>query len=97
MTLSILVDMNLSPEWVQLLEKAGFPAVHWSNLGMADSEDRELMAWAIAHKHVVFTRFRFQLCPCADACRRAERDSAARPESVAGTCRRANSRGSAAV
>jgi predicted nuclease of predicted toxin-antitoxin system len=47
--------MNLSPEWVQLLEKAGWAAVHWSKVGVAGAEDRELMAWASAHEHVVFT------------------------------------------
>jgi predicted nuclease of predicted toxin-antitoxin system len=40
---------------VQFFEQAGWPAVHWSNVGAADAEDRELMAWASAHRHVVFT------------------------------------------
>lgn len=55
MSLSILVDMNLSAEWVPLLEQAGWPAVHWSSLGPPDAEDRVLMAWAAAHGHAVFT------------------------------------------
>lgn len=55
MSLSILIDMNLSTEWVQLLEKAGWTAIHWSSLGAVDAEDQELMAWARAHKHIVFT------------------------------------------
>jgi predicted nuclease of predicted toxin-antitoxin system len=38
MNVSILVDMNLSA-WVQLLDKAGWPAVHWSNVGAVDAED----------------------------------------------------------
>jgi predicted nuclease of predicted toxin-antitoxin system len=54
MSLSILIDMNLSAEWVQLLEQAGWSAVHWSSVGAINAEDRELMAWARAHKHVVF-------------------------------------------
>jgi predicted nuclease of predicted toxin-antitoxin system len=55
MSLSILVDMNLSTEWVPLLQKEGWAAVHWSKMGGADAEDQELIAWASAHKHVVFT------------------------------------------
>ncbi len=55
MSLSILVDMNLSPEWVQLLEQAGWSAVHWSSVGAVNAEDQDLMVWARAHKHVVFT------------------------------------------
>lgn len=30
MSLSIVIDMNLSLEWVPQLEKAGHSAVHWS-------------------------------------------------------------------
>jgi hypothetical protein len=26
----VLVDMNLSPSWIAILERHGFPAVHWS-------------------------------------------------------------------
>lgn len=55
MSLSNLVDMNLTPEWVQLLENAGWPAVHWSSVGAADAGDQELIAWASAQKHAVFT------------------------------------------
>ena len=55
MSLSILIDMNLSTEWVQLLDNTGWTAIHWSSVGAVDAEDLELMAWATAHKHVVFT------------------------------------------
>ena len=55
MSLPILVDMNLSPEWVPLLAQAGWPAVHWSSLGPADAEDQTLMNWALAHRHAIFT------------------------------------------
>jgi predicted nuclease of predicted toxin-antitoxin system len=55
MSLSILIDMNLSVEWVQLLEQAGWSAVHWSSAGAIDADDQEVMSWATAHKHIVFT------------------------------------------
>lgn len=53
--MKILVDMNLSPEWVLFLEQAGFACVHWSRVGDPRASDAELMAWARANGHVVFT------------------------------------------
>lgn len=50
-----LIDMNLSPNWVPFLQKAGFDATHWSTLGAADASDRTLMQWAAAHDRVVVT------------------------------------------
>ena len=51
----VLVDMNLSPEWVAVLKSAGWETIHWSTVGDPRAEDREIMAWAQAQKHVVFT------------------------------------------
>ena len=55
MSLRIVVDMNLSPEWTPLLEQAGWPAVHWSAVGDPRADDATIMAWALTHRHVVFT------------------------------------------
>jgi predicted nuclease of predicted toxin-antitoxin system len=55
MSLAIVVDMNLSQEWVTLLTTAGYSAVHWSSVGAVDAEDSEIMTWAAANKHTVFT------------------------------------------
>jgi predicted nuclease of predicted toxin-antitoxin system len=55
MSLSVVVDMNLSQEWVPLLQSAGWTAVHWSGVGPIDAEDSAIMAWAVANKHAVFT------------------------------------------
>jgi predicted nuclease of predicted toxin-antitoxin system len=51
----ILVDMNLSPSWVQALESQGIFATHWSSVGDGRALDAELMAWARENDHVVFT------------------------------------------
>jgi predicted nuclease of predicted toxin-antitoxin system len=51
----ILIDMNLSPAWVPFLTQAGFECVHWSSVGNPRAPDAELMCWARAHDHVVFT------------------------------------------
>jgi predicted nuclease of predicted toxin-antitoxin system len=31
--MKILIDMNLSPTWVSILEEAGYKATHWSFVG----------------------------------------------------------------
>jgi predicted nuclease of predicted toxin-antitoxin system len=55
MSLQLVVDMNLSPEWIPLLAQHGWPAVHWSTVGDPRAEDSTIMAWAVANGHVVFT------------------------------------------
>ena len=55
MSLRIVLDMNLSVEWMPLLEQAGWKAVHWSVVGDPRANDATIMAWASAHGHVVFT------------------------------------------
>jgi predicted nuclease of predicted toxin-antitoxin system len=51
----LLLDMNLSPRWAELLRQAGHDAVHWSTVGQATAEDQALMAWARTHGYVVVT------------------------------------------
>jgi predicted nuclease of predicted toxin-antitoxin system len=51
----ILVDMNLSPSWVQALENHGFTAIHWSSVGDDRAPDSDLMKWAHDNDYVVFT------------------------------------------
>lgn len=53
--MKILIDMNLSPEWVEVLETHGWGAVHWSTVGDPRAEDTVLMDWARANDHIVFT------------------------------------------
>ena len=55
MNLQILVDMNLSPDWVGHLQKHGWPTVHWSAIGDPRASDQTIMQWALAHQHIVFT------------------------------------------
>ena len=54
--MKLLVDMNLTPDWVPYLAQAGFQTVHWSSLGLGTAPDVEIMAYAQAEGHVVFTR-----------------------------------------
>ncbi|MGE0008103.1 MAG: DUF5615 family PIN-like protein [Parvibaculaceae bacterium] len=53
--MKLLIDMNLSPDWVAVLTCADFEAHHWSTVGAADASDREIMAYARTNGHVVIT------------------------------------------
>jgi predicted nuclease of predicted toxin-antitoxin system len=53
--MKILVDMNLSPRWVDLLTNVGIKAAHWSALGPANATDTAIMAFARANDYVVLT------------------------------------------
>ena len=51
----LLVDMNLSPRWVEGLGESGIEAVHWSTVGAHDAQDAVIMAYARANDYVVLT------------------------------------------
>jgi predicted nuclease of predicted toxin-antitoxin system len=53
--MKIVIDMNLSPQWVPILKSAGCEPIHWSQVGAANAPDREIMEWARTNHHVVFT------------------------------------------
>jgi predicted nuclease of predicted toxin-antitoxin system len=53
--MKILVDMNLSPDWVSALVANGFDATHWSTVGDPRADDSVIMDWARANNYVVFT------------------------------------------
>jgi len=53
--MKLLVDMNLSPRWVGVLDEAGIEAAHWSTLGANNAPDAEIMAYASANDYVVLT------------------------------------------
>jgi len=55
MNLQILIDMNLSPRWVEVLERHGYTVRHWSSIGAFNAADSEILQWAKANDHVVFT------------------------------------------
>jgi len=55
MSVKLVIDMNLSVEWVVELSGSGWPAVHWSSVGDPRADDAAIMAWARANDHVVFT------------------------------------------
>ena len=53
--MKLLLDMNLSPRWVELLNTAGFEAVHWSTIGPGNAADVEIMTFAREQGYVLLT------------------------------------------
>lgn len=53
--LKILIDMNLSPDWVPVLQRQGWSATHWASVGNRSASDRTIMDWAVANGHIVFS------------------------------------------
>ena len=53
--MKLLVDMNLSPRWVQLLRDAGWEATHWSTVGKANATHSEITAYAASNNYLILT------------------------------------------
>ncbi len=53
--MKLLIDMNLSPRWVEALADAGIESVHWSSIGAATTSDPAIMAFAKTHGYIVLT------------------------------------------
>lgn len=55
MTIKIVIDVSLSPDWVAVFTSMGRDSVHWSAVGDPRAPDTEIMAWARTNGFVVFT------------------------------------------
>lgn len=53
--MKILIDMNLSPKWVEVFEQQGWQAFHWSSGGDVQATDKFIMNWAKSNGYIVFT------------------------------------------
>lgn len=53
--MKVLIDMNLSPRWVDYFADVQLEAVHWVSLGPAPAPDADIMAYAEAHNFIVLT------------------------------------------
>ena len=54
--MKLLVDMNLSPDWVPLLAAHGWEVRHWRETGPGNAPDTELLKWARENAHVIVTQ-----------------------------------------
>lgn len=53
--MKLLLDMNLSPRWCEVLADAGLEAAHWSAMGPRGAADSEIMAFAESGDWIVLT------------------------------------------
>jgi len=53
--MKLIIDMNLSPEWVDVFARHGWQAIHWSTIGEPGALDRVILTWARENGYVVFT------------------------------------------
>ncbi|MGY6528758.1 MAG: DUF5615 family PIN-like protein [Cyanobacterium sp.] len=53
--MKIIIDMNLSPDWLPVFYQGGYEALHWTQVGNPRAKDTEIMTWAVHNDYVVFT------------------------------------------
>lgn len=53
--MKILIDMNMSHEWVAVFQRQSWDAIHWSSIGERTDSDKVIMQWALEHGYIVFT------------------------------------------
>lgn len=53
--MTVLVDANLTPFWVEFLQSADIEAVHWWSIGRGNAPDAELLDWAVERDAVILT------------------------------------------
>jgi predicted nuclease of predicted toxin-antitoxin system len=53
--MKLLIDMNLSPLWIEFFAASGFESTHWSKVGVPAAPDCVIMDYAAAHGFVIFT------------------------------------------
>ena len=54
-SLKVLIDMNLSPVWANILQEVGFDAIHWSAIGDPSAPDSDLFEAAALNGQIIFT------------------------------------------
>ena len=53
--MKILLDMNISPMWAEVLKELGWEALHWSDVGAYSASDIAILGYAKQHGFVVLT------------------------------------------
>jgi predicted nuclease of predicted toxin-antitoxin system len=54
--MKLLIDMNLSPLWVEFLAGAGFVSIHWSAVGRPSAPDSEIAKHNLRQPSVIQIR-----------------------------------------
>ncbi|MDP2981705.1 MAG: DUF5615 family PIN-like protein [Candidatus Latescibacter sp.] len=53
--MKLLIDMNLSPDWVEVFQQQGWQSLHWSTVGDLRAPDKDIIEWARANGYILFT------------------------------------------
>ena len=53
--MKLVIDVNLSPIWTDVLRERSIESVHWTTVGDARATDKEIIDWARENGYVVFT------------------------------------------
>jgi len=53
--MKLLIDMNISPDLVDIFAEDGWQVLHWSMVGDPCADDATIMKWANDNGYVVFT------------------------------------------
>ncbi len=53
--MKLLIDMNLSPDWLEVFALQGWQARHWSTVGDPRAKDSVIMQWAHENGYIVVT------------------------------------------
>lgn len=53
--MKILIDMNLTPLWVNFFQENNINAIHWSEIGNVDAPDKDIFDYAIENNYIIFT------------------------------------------
>jgi predicted nuclease of predicted toxin-antitoxin system len=53
--MKLLIDMNLSPLWVNYLLNLDIEAIHWSSVGLAYDADTVIFEYASQNGYIIFT------------------------------------------
>jgi predicted nuclease of predicted toxin-antitoxin system len=53
--MKIIVDVNLAIRWANMLSDRGIEAIHWTDIGVTNAPDTEIMSYARQNGYSVFT------------------------------------------
>jgi predicted nuclease of predicted toxin-antitoxin system len=53
--MKLLIDMNLTPAWVEFFDTHKIHSVHWSNVGNPQAPDADIFEFARENNFIVFT------------------------------------------
>ena len=53
--MKLLIDINLSPDWVEVFKKYNIAAVHWFNIGDSRARDAVIMICPRTTGYIIFT------------------------------------------